>query len=90
MHRVEGFLGFGAHLDERSDLVRFYVYWENDIPRIKYILNGPILSDFMFLEVYWEIYINCQMHFFQWSDLVRFLFLFFCASSGNIFPASSN
>jgi len=37
MHRVEGFLGFGAHLDERSDLVRFYVNWENDIPRIKYI-----------------------------------------------------
>jgi hypothetical protein len=25
MHRVEGFLGFGAQFDERSDLVRFYV-----------------------------------------------------------------
>jgi hypothetical protein len=25
MHRVEGILGFGVHLDERSDLVRFYV-----------------------------------------------------------------
>jgi hypothetical protein len=55
-----------------------------------HFLNGPILSDFMFLEVYWENYINCQMHFFQRSDLIRFLFLFFCAGSGNILPASFN
>jgi hypothetical protein len=57
-----------------------------------HFLNGPILSDSMFLEVYWENYINGQMHFFQWPDLGRFYFYFyfFGASSGNIFPASSN
>lgn len=40
-------------------------------------MNGQILSDFMFLEVHWENYTNSQMHFFQWSDLVRYFFLFF-------------
>jgi hypothetical protein len=67
MHRVEGFLGFGAQFDERSDLVRFYVSRSSLGKLYKW-------SD----------------AFFQWSDLVRFLFLFFCASSGNITRASPN
>jgi hypothetical protein len=42
-----------------------------------HFLNGPILSDFTFLEVYWENYINCQMHFFSMVGFCPiFIFIF--------------
>jgi len=40
-------------------------------------MNGQILSDFMFLEVHWENYINGQMHFFNGQILSDFYFYFF-------------